>query len=189
MRTVYTPDIAGEYTLRLRVQDDSGHSAECTTLVRAVATEGLRVDIFWDTNGTDMDTHLLHPDARTWNSSLDCYYGNCIGGLSWSAPGQADDPRLDIDDVDGFGPENINIMTPAAGTYRVGVHSYRGDGRVTVRIYCGGSASTPRRTFGPTRLSQSDLLWRVADVTISPTGCVIDELGSVRDFSRTGEPR
>ncbi|MCA9578222.1 MAG: PKD domain-containing protein [Sandaracinaceae bacterium] len=189
VRTVYTPDIAGEYTLRLRVQDDSGHSAECTTLVRAVATEGLRVEIFWDTNGTDMDTHLLHPDARTWNSSLDCYYGNCIGGLSWSAPGQADDPRLDIDDVDGFGPENINIMTPAAGTYRVGVHSYRGDGRVTVRIYCGGSASTPRRTFGPTRLSQSDLLWRVADVTISPTGCVIDELGSVRDFSRTGEPR
>src|SRR5690606_29907608 len=122
VRTVYTPDIAGDYTLRLRVQDDSGHLAECTTIVRAVATEGLRVEIFWDTNGTDMDTHLLHPNARTWNSNLDCYYGNCIGGLSWSDPGRADDPSLDIDDVDGFGPENINIMTPAAGTYRVGVH-------------------------------------------------------------------
>jgi hypothetical protein len=190
VRTVFTPDIAGDYTLRLQVQDDSGHLAECSTIVRAISTEGLRVEIFWDTNNTDMDTHLLHPDARTWNSNLDCYYGNCVGGgLSWSAPGRADDPRLDIDDVNGFGPENINITTPAPGTYRVGVHSYRGDGRVTVRIYCGGSASTPRSTFGPVRLSQSDLLWRVADVTITPSGCVIDELGSVRDFSRSGEPR
>lgn len=190
LRTVFTPDIAGDYTLRLQVQDDSGHLESCTTVVRAIATEGLRVEIFWDTNGTDMDTHLLHPEARSWNSNLDCYYANCVGGrLSWSAPGRADDPSLDIDDVDGFGPENINIMTPAQGTYRVGVHSYRGDGRVTVRIYCGGSASTPRRTFGPVRLSRTDLLWRVADVTITPTGCVIDELGSVTGFSGSSEPR
>ncbi len=190
LRTVFTPDVAGEYTLRLQVQDDSGHLAECTTLVRAVATEGLRVEVFWNTNGTDMDTHLLHPDARSWNGSLDCYYANCQGsGLSWSAPGGADDPSLDIDDVNGFGPENINIMSPAAGTYRVGVHSYRGDGAVTVRIYCGGSATEPRRTFGPVRLSETDLLWRVADVTITGTTCVINEIGTVRDFARSGEPR
>ena len=188
-RTVFTPDIAGDYTLRLQVQDDAGHLAECTTLVRAIATEGLRVEIFWDTNRTDMDTHVLHPDAETWGSRLDCFYANCVGGLAWSTPGRDDDPSLDIDDVNGFGPENINIATPAAGTYRVGVHSFRGEGRVTVRIYCGGSSSTPRRTFGPKQLGQSDLLWRVADVTITPSGCTINELGSVRDFSRTGEPR
>lgn len=190
LRTVFTPDIAGEYTLRLRVQDDSGHLAECTTLVRAVATEGLRVEIFWNTSGTDMDTHLLHPDARSWNGSLDCYYSNCQGGsLPWSAPGRADDPSLDIDDVNGFGPENINIMSPASGTYRVGVHSFQGDARVTVRIYCGGSATEPRRTFGPVLLSRTDLLWRVADVTITGSTCVIDEIGTVRDYARSSEPR
>lgn len=190
LRTVFTPDIAGEYTLRLQVQDDSGNLAQCTTLVRAVAREGLRVEIFWNTSGTDMDTHLLHPNATSWNGSLDCFYSNCQGsGLSWSAPGRADDPRLDIDDVDGFGPENINIMSPAAGTYRVGVHSFRGDGRVTVRIYCGGSATAPRATFGPVQLGRTDLLWRVADVTITNAGCVIDEIGTVRDYDRSGEPR
>ncbi len=190
LRTTFTPDVAGEYTLRLRVQDDSGHLEECTTLVRAVATEGLRVEVFWNTNGTDMDTHLLHPDATRWNTELDCYYANCQGvSLPWSAPGRDDDPSLDIDDVNGFGPENINIDMPASGTYRVGVHSFRGSGSVTVRIYCGGSATTPRQTFGPVRLSRTDLLWRVADVRIEGAGCTITELGSVEGFSGRSEPR
>ena len=43
-----------------------------------------------------------------------------------------------------------SVEGPQNGTYRVGVHAYRGNGRVTVRIYCGGSTTTPRQTFGPT---------------------------------------
>ncbi|MBK7156221.1 MAG: hypothetical protein IPH72_31365 [Sandaracinaceae bacterium] len=59
-RTVFTPDVAGEYTLRLQAQDDRV-TEECTTLVRAVATEGLRVEVFWNTNGTDMDDSPAAP--------------------------------------------------------------------------------------------------------------------------------
>lgn len=191
LTTRFTPDVVGEYNLELQAEDDDGNAVQCTTLVRALATEGLRVEIFWNTSGTDMDTHLLHPQATNWNSDLDCYYANCLGGrLSWPAPGEADDPSLDIDDVNGFGPENINIMSPVNGTYRVGVHSFRGAGQVTVRIYCGGSTTEPREEFGPRSLRRTDLLWRVADVTTTASGdCTITELDSVSPFDRSAEPR
>lgn len=175
-RTVFTPDLAGEYTLRLTVTDDDGEVGECETLVRAISSDGLRVEISWDTNNTDMDTHLLHPDARAWfDSTLDCYYANT--NPSWGGPGVDDDPRLDIDDTDGFGPENINIRNPGLGTYRVGVHAFSGFARVTVRIYCGGSTTTPRQTFGPVAIDGRNV-WRVADVDITPAGCTIRSLAA-----------
>lgn len=182
-RTVFTPDLAGEYRLRVTATDDDGQAAECETLVRAISGDGLRVEMSWDTNNTDMDTHVLRPGARAWfTSDDDCYYANCVtrggeGRLEWGAPGVDDNPRLDIDDTDGFGPENINIRRPVPGTYRVGVHAWRGSGRVTVRIYCGGSTTMPRQTFGPVAIDGSRL-WRVADVDITATGCTIRDLAS-----------
>lgn len=175
-RTVFTPDLAGEYTLRLTVVDDDGETGECETLVRAISSDGLRIEMSWDTNGTDMDTHLLHPSAPAWFDGVrDCYYAN--PNPSWDGPGVDDAPRLDIDDVDGFGPENINIRRPALGTYRVGVHAFSGFGRVTVRIYCGGSTTTPRQTFGPVAINDRNV-WRIADVDITAAGCTIRSLAS-----------
>lgn len=183
-RTVFTPDLAGEYRLRLTVTDDDGQTGECVTLVRAISGDGLRVEVSWDTNGTDMDTHVLRPGARAWfDGTDDCFYSNCVardgeGILEWGAAGVVDDnPRLDIDDTDGFGPENINVRRPVPGTYRVGVHAYRGFGRVTVRIYCGGSTTMPRQTFGPVAIDGTRL-WRVADVDIGAAGCTIRDLAS-----------
>ncbi|AKF09294.1 PKD domain protein [Sandaracinus amylolyticus] len=178
-RTVFTPDLAGEYSLRLRVTDDDGQTAECTTLVRAVSGDGLRVEMFWDSNGTDMDTHVLQPGARAWfDGTGDCFYSNCTGmRLMWGGPGTDDDPRLDIDDTNGFGPENINIRRPVPGVYRVGVHAFSGSGRVTVRIYCADSTTTPRMTFGPVLIDRNRL-WRVADVDVRAAGCTITDLAS-----------
>lgn len=177
-RASFRPQLAGEYTVELFVRDDDGNVATCTTLVRAIATEGLRVEVFWNTDGTDMDTHLLRPDGSTWFSDDDCYYGNCQGeGLSWPPGGTEDDPSLDIDDTDGFGPENINIESPIDGTYRVSIDAFRGAANTTVRIYCGGSTTDPRQTFGPVFIdSGPNDLWRVADVTISGAGCTITDL-------------
>ena len=181
--TSFTPDLAGEYPLELTVTDDDGNPASCTTVVRAVATEGLRVEVFWNTDGTDMDTHLLSPTATGWFADQDCYYANCQGGprLEWGAGGEIDNPSLDIDDTNGFGPENINIERPVNGTYRVGVHAFSGAARVTVRIYCGGSTTEPRQTFGPLMIgpgARGRDLWRVADVRIDGTGCTITDLGA-----------
>jgi hypothetical protein len=177
-RATFVPQLAGEYLLELAVRDDDGNVATCTTLVRALATEGLRIEVFWNTDGTDMDTHLMRPGGTRWFTDEDCYYANCRGSaLMWPPGGSEDDPLLDIDDVDGFGPENINIERPADGTYRVAIDAFRGAANTTVRIYCGGSTAEPRQTFGPVFIdSGPNDFWRVADVTISGASCTITDL-------------
>jgi uncharacterized protein YfaP (DUF2135 family) len=195
-QTEFRPDIAGIYSLELRVVDDDGQTARCTIPVHAVATEGLRIELFWD-SAPDMDLHLLHPEATTWHSALDCHYANCVGsgGLPWYSSGEEDNPRLDIDDVTSYGPENINIDSPEPGTYRVGVHAYFGDSQsVTVRVYCGGSTTSPRATYGPVALPDN-YLWRIVDVTITNSGCSLTDLtnpdGSpnIDPYGLSAEPR
>jgi len=179
--TVFTPDVAGIYELTVTVTDDDGDTASCVTVVEAGNVDGLRVEMSWDTNGTDMDLHLMRPGGSRWTTADDCHFRNCDGMdmLEWFDPGPDDNPRLDIDDTDGFGPENINITTPETGAYRVAVHNWSGAGpnATTVRIYCGGSTTEPRAVFGPVDLrGGSDDFWRVADVQITRTGCRIDEI-------------
>lgn len=182
--TNFTPDIAGVYTLRVTATDDDGLTGACTTTVSAGNIDGLRVEMFWNVDRSDMDLHLLNPTGTHWRSDDSCFYGNCRGSREWGAPGDADNPRLDIDDTNGFGPENINIRRPQPGTYRIAVHAFRGDrvpNRVTVRVYCGGSTTTPRQTFGPVTLRgdgswDSNDFWRVADVDVTASGCTIHDL-------------
>lgn len=190
--TNFTPDIAGEYLLRVTVTDDDGEFATCETTVLAFSDEGLRVEMFWNTGGsTDMDLHLAREEATHWfdegGSDDDCYYANCNADdgdvLEWYAPGPDDNPRLDLDDTTGFGPENINIDEPRSGTYTIGVHAYSGRGDVTVRVYCGGDRTFPRAEFGPVTLTSpggggpTSRFWRVAEVDITgPASCTIRDL-------------
>jgi hypothetical protein len=180
----FTPDLVGDYRLAVRVTDAEGVSVECVVRVRVVGQEGLRVEMFWDTDDSDMDLHLLHPDATRWYTELDCYFRNCAGEetLEWGAPGTVDDPRLALDERFGFGPENTNVLVPEAGTYRVGVTAFDDCGRVWVRIYCGGPE--PVGEFGPVELDAlTGEFWRVADVTVADDGSC-----RVTSLSRGGEP-
>lgn len=207
--TRFETDIAGSYVVRLTVTDDDGMTGTCTTTIRAIPREGLRIEMFWNApdrscdrsptppncDDTDVDLHLLNPEAERWFSNDDCYFGNCNlrAGLrlTWGPGGAADDPRLDLDDVTGFGPENINIDQPYSGTYRIGVHYYSdhrsgggpGDNPpadVVVRIYCGGSM--PTAEIGPVRLDASaddqnfTDFWRVADLTFDGVTCTVTNL-------------
>ncbi len=188
-------DLAGDYTLTFTASDPFDHTASCTTVVRSIPSERLRVELIWNVgvnnDPSDVDLHLLRlGSGGTWfDRQWDCYYSNCnaSGGdnLEWGAPGDADNPRLDLDDVQGNGPENINIDNPEAQTYRLGIHYYDdddfGDSTVIVRIYCNAQLF---REFEPVVLSAiganngSNDFWQVADIAWTGNTCNITEFGT-----------
>jgi hypothetical protein len=123
--------------------------------------------------------------------------------LDWDeASNPNDDPRLDLDDSYGHGPEVTSVRLPAAGTYRVAVHYYRANGYGTldangcrhsdarVRILCAGEVLFTsevvdmRSTDVASTWAQNDL-WEVGDVTVTYGGgipaCSFTELGSPGD--------
>ncbi len=168
-------DAAGGYTLQLCVTDDEGERACCSTNITSNAPGVLHVELNWSTAYGDADLHLLnvtrsHPNG--WWTVDDCHWANRTP--DWPPAGAPSNPTLDIDDTNGFGPENITIdASPAAGTYTVGVHYFcsrslgagaaPGDGptTATVRVYCGGSLIA---TYSGLMLNETDDWLTVAEV-------------------------
>lgn len=155
-------DLAGTYTLELRVRDNLGlGSIECenpaVVTIVAQPEEAIHIQLVWSTptdpdetdgGGADLDLHLLHPNADSWFSSpYDCHYQNPVP--DWGQlENPADDPSLDIDDINGGGPENVNLDIPEntevlGAPYLVGVHYYSSHDRLTQFDY-GPSFATLR---------------------------------------------
>jgi hypothetical protein len=144
-----TADAVGDYVAELVVTNDLGLSSEpCQATLEARPNADLWVETFWDAVD-DIDLHLLRGNAQ-YTSPGDCYYDNCIGsGLPWGQVGNHDDPFLDLDDIRGLGPENINIATPASNTFRVVLHDFPATSRqartnATVKVYVYGTLSYTR---------------------------------------------
>lgn len=146
-------DLSGDYVIELHVWDSRGirSCVPARLEVKAIPDEDIHVQLVWDTPddanqfdnlGTDLDLHFVNPKGG-WNSRpWDCFWQNIEP--NWGEVKRTDDnPSLDIDDVDGWGPENINLNNPEREVlYRVGVHYFSahglGESFATVRVYAGG---------------------------------------------------
>ncbi|MCP4499220.1 MAG: choice-of-anchor D domain-containing protein [Deltaproteobacteria bacterium] len=162
-------DLAGRYRVRATVTDDLGTQSvnECEISFEAIPTDTILLQLSWDTSDGDMDLHFLRmndSDGRFCASSYpgadltesctadsnagDCYFANCRVDNFGDRPNwdndtstQEGDPSLDLDDTEGYGPENINIDLAVAGTYLVAVDNYSSDAPSvgnTVRLYLYG---------------------------------------------------
>ena len=135
-------DIAGRYEVQLVVTNELGvASAPAKYSVEAVPTDAIHVEMIWDAANADVDLHMLaSEDATLFERPDDACY--CNPNPDWGTSAEEDDPSLDLDDVGGYGPENINIQEPADGDYPVRVHyfDHNGDGALTatVRFYLDG---------------------------------------------------
>ncbi len=129
-------DLVGTYVAHLTVTDSAGLTDSCDQTIEVLPPENFRVELFWDAED-DFDLHLLEANNGSGAQGTpftggDCYFGNCQSlGLDWGVPGDIyDNPYLDLDDIGGLGPENINITDPAlapyAGWYQVMVDDYTG---------------------------------------------------------------
>lgn len=141
-------DIAGRYEIELTVYDGHG-IASCepgTLIIEAMPDADIHVELTWNVpasqsgTGTDLDLHYLHP-AGSWNSGSpwEILYNN--RSEDWGADGTV---SLDIDDLTGDRPENVNHDNPGVGlTYSAGVYYFSdqqgwGGTDATIRVYLAG---------------------------------------------------
>lgn len=92
--------------------------------------KAMKIVLMWDTDGTDIDLHVTEPTGE------ECYYGykqTSIGG------------SLDVDIVDGYGPEIYTLATPTKGSYQITLHYYSDNGypQTQATVYVVMNEGTP----------------------------------------------
>jgi len=157
--------------------------------VNGGAANDLRIILKRDIS-TDLDLHLLHPDAgdnhikSNWSGGippLDCFYANRMPEWDNSADNR-DNPTLDQDVIVGIDPETTTITQPIIGhKYTIGIHVYSYSAapnpvNASVEIYCGGILNTTQmHTF-----NQQGNLWIVGTIEfVSQTQCMFTYDGAV----------
>ena len=161
----FEANVAGKYTFKLNVWDEYGRKScfSAETVVFVVPDEAIHVELLWtspgDPNpddegpmaGTDLDLHFAHPNASQedldgdgkkdpwFDPTWDTFWFYPL--QNWGSVSSNDDnPSLDRDDVDGNGPENINLDVPEDGkSYAFGINYWDdhgfGSAFATVRVY------------------------------------------------------
>jgi len=141
---------------------------------------------------TDLDLHLLQPGGTLADYGM-CPVGCTVDDVSlcsedtddnvdmcrqagtdcsfanrypeWGNPGRLDDPRLDIDDIRGGGPEVITLNNPSDGEYQAIVHfctdRITEPTLATLDVYVKGELV---HTAGPQRIDVEGSAWIAANM-------------------------
>jgi hypothetical protein len=95
----------------------------------------LSLTLSWNTGFSDFDLHLVRDGAQPFASGDDCYFED--KNPRWGAPDDlVDDPYLDRDDRDGFGPEQLSLTRASEARYDVYVQffDFTGDASPTSTV-------------------------------------------------------
>lgn len=166
----FVADVEGSFGGELVVDDQDGDESDPALFgITAEAidpeADGLLVRVTWETNPSDFDLHVVRDGGTFYEAPLDCYYGNV--NPDWGTGGDANNPILEADAVEGPGPERIRIRTPEATTYRVYVHLYSEDGTgpqsASLDIAHFGAWVASHQRAGLT----ADLVWEVGTVAFA----------------------
>ena len=154
--------------------------------IRVVLSPGLeagqlRLVLTWDKEPADLDAHLEGPlpDGERFH-----VYFHQRGDLK-----SKEFVNLDVDDMDGEGPETITVRGVLPGEYRYYVHDYTNrnapgaDGlarsHAEVKVYHGGQTYR----FTP-ETGEPGNVWNVCTIEVTSDGAVVKEIGT---FDRAGE--
>jgi hypothetical protein len=122
-------DVAGTYTVELDVRTPDGRRDYSPDRVElhVVPAEELYIQLTWDAEA-DLDLHVRPADEPLWGPR-DCSWCN-LQPVWGNTSLDIDDPSLDIDSVDGFGPETVTLPVPGPGTLRAAVDYYGQRGHI-----------------------------------------------------------
>lgn len=127
-----------------------------------------RVTLSWN-EANDIDLHTFGPN----------------GQHSWYSPDSMTIAagELDVDDTDGFGPENFTARSLVPGTYRIAVNYFNGSQATQAKVRL-RTANGTVRDFGPYSLTQDNSnegypvtgntssWWRPCDIVVGQDGSV-----------------
>jgi len=135
--------LEGSNTLRFRATSENGDTgiSELLTVYGDFDSDDIVITLSWNTPTSDLDLHIWNPLGEHC-----CYWNMTITEGS-----------LDIDDMEGFGPETFTATSALTGTYTVMVNCFSldqdsyADAGVSVRLN-GGSP----QSFGPHHFTVAD---------------------------------
>jgi hypothetical protein len=155
---------AEENTIQLRANSANGDTgvSDIITVYGDFEVAEIEVVLWWNTPTSDLDLHAWNPSGEH------CYYGNMV----------ISDGSLDIDDVDGYGPETFAVPTANVGIYEIEINCYSLHmdeySDATVQVFFDGELE---ETFGPHHFIVDDgngsnplAWWEVCTITVTGRG-------------------
>jgi uncharacterized protein YfaP (DUF2135 family) len=100
--------------------NQAGEGRDSVSFFSDVPSVDMQVVLSWDTDGTDVDLHVVDPSGE------ECYYGHRVTKIGG---------KLDVDDTDGFGPEVFTLANAASGKYQVRVKYYSSHGHPQTQLW------------------------------------------------------